>query len=552
MPVRFNNQSGMGVAANSFTGIDESAGYHNADLAVAADARNVDTAQGIFRPMPGFKPFPVVTTGGTTTYPSIGSAITRVMGFYRRNHSVEDSKSVCLIATQSALYCWYDGLTAWQRVTRRTPVGESTELTFTSGDWSSVTYEVVVTTTAGGVTTSETVDALILTNASDGMYILYGDSMTCDAVDTSKLPKIDGVALKFSQISRHNERIWATGADAAPDNVYYSRPYDALDWTIKTDATTGQVLPEESGGEISLPTWDGDRFIGLRRFSNYLILFKRNTVFYVKGMTAGEFQTGEAYGSDGLFAANSIVNDTGGIVYLADDGLGYYNGDTAQMMDNDRLASVFRRLGAVYEDTACSAIFRHVVYAALPVKTISPAQEGVVQTSVSYVEPDGNNMLVLYDMRRGTYMKRPGLNITSIIRFVDRVLFTMGSNPGCVYQFDGTTQQLLTGANTITESPVPVEWVSAWQDGGRKDMVKNTFTVYLTGVICVGEQNVTVTIETERKSKSKTIALTNMKRRQMVRISCSGKRWRLKISASSTIDWEIGGGVQVDMETELD
>ena len=82
-------------------------------------------------------------------------------------------------------------------------------LGFSSNKWSHVTYETVKD--------GKTVDVLIMSNADDGMVVLYGTGK--DAMTVQRRPlrigDVDGSNLagevRFACLSRHAERIWGTG-----------------------------------------------------------------------------------------------------------------------------------------------------------------------------------------------------------------------------------------------------------------------------------------------------------------------------------------------------
>jgi hypothetical protein len=507
------------VEIKMFTGIDQSSGAHNVNMNVAYLAKNCNTEHGSLTPSLGYQP----------VYPTLPGKIVTLCSFYRRNHEVESERRVLVAATDTKLYAIVEGGSVWKLLMDK----------MESGEWSWVTYESVRDNDTPGDQSDDSVtDILVLSNAKDGVVVVYGDTLEAE--------KKEGVP-KFAKIERHAERIWGIGVPGEPDNLYYSQPYNPLEWDQVFDPVDGTtVLPEQSGGVIQWPTWDGDEFIAIKRFSNNLLAFKRNSAFYVRGLSAGEFAMVEAYGSDGVIAGETIVTDGPAAFYLSDGGLGVYDGDTARLLDNDRLLGVFSRIAPIAAQTACATISRHVLYMTLPVYTGETYNQTIGDVVITkLVEPTRNNMLIEYDIRRGTYMVRSGIEADALHNHGGRLLFTGGSDPYQVYEIVGTTYE---------DEAIPVLWQSAWQDLGAKNAVKSGFIVHMTGLECADEtgQEIEISIETERKKKTKKLTIKKGFKKTRFAISNSGRRFRFEIKASSMLEWSLSGGVQIEIDIDED
>jgi len=512
------------VEIKAFTGIDQSVGAHNLNMNIAYDAKNCNTEHGVLTPATGFQ----------AVYPTLPGQIVTLCSFYRRNIEVEADRRVLVAATATALYAILENGSAW-----------TTLMTgLQSGEWSWVTYETTRDlndpATPSNPNDDSTVDILILSNALDGMVVVYGNDLTAEKLAVTK-PTIP----KFAVLERHAERIWGIGVEGEPDNLYYSQPYKPFEWGYVYDPVDGTTpLGESSGGVIQWPTWDGDKFVAIKRFSNNLLAFKERSAFYVRGLTAGEFAVVEAYGSDGIMAPGTIVTDGAASYYLADGGLGAYDGDTAALLDNDRLFNVFSKIGSCAPETACAIISKHVLYLSLPVytgATTTTTLNGVSVTTL--VEPDRNNLLVEYDTRRKTYMIRTGIQADALHNHGGRLLFTSGNNPYQVYEITGTT---------YNGAAIPMRWESSWQDLGAKNTLKSEFVIHITGFDSADEQDVTIGIETERKVKSKVITLVPGFSKTRFTLNNTGRKYRFFIEANSTVSWQLAGGVQIEMEVDED
>lgn len=504
------------VEIKAFLGIDQGGGAHNTSMNYAYDAANCLTERGILSPAPGY----------VHVYPSLSAPIVTLCSFYRRNHPVEAERSVLVAATATKLYAVLEGGSAWVEIMTG----------LESGEWSYVAYEAVRNNgTPSDPADDYTTDILILSNATDGVVVVYGDTLAAEKKTT--VPK-------FAIIERHAERIWGVGVNGEPDNIYYSQPLNPFEWgyVYADDGVT--ILDEQSGGVIQMPTWDGDKFVTLKRFSNNLLAFKTKSAWYIRGVSAGDFAMIEAYGSDGVFAPATIITDASMAFYLASGGLGSYDGDTAQLADNDRLVEIFRKVGACAPETACAAVSRHVLYLSLPIYTGETYTTTVGEVSVTrLVEPTRNNTVIAYDIRRKSYMVRTGIQADALHNHGGRVLFTSGDDPYNVYEITGYDYD---------GDPIPVKWESAWQDLGAKNHVKSAFEVYITGfdIMAGQEQEITLKIITDKKTKSKVITLNSEFKKTRFLFNATGVRFKFAIEALSDTYWSLSGGVQINLESD--
>jgi hypothetical protein len=214
--------------------------------------------------------------------------------------------------------------------------------------------------------------------------------------------------------------------------------------------------------------------------------------------------------------------------------MGVYNGDTATLLDIDRLPAVFQNMCAAAPQTACAIVAKHIIYVALPVYADS-----------ARTEVTRNNVIVEYDTRRNLYMIRTGIQADAMFRHNGRVLFTSGSNPYQIYEMTGTT---------YGGAAIPVAWMSGWQDLGAKNTVKSAFIVHITGFETDAEagQSIKMSIETEKGIKSKTILLVPDYKKTQFNFNGSGRRFRFIIEADSTVAWRLSGGVQIEMDIDED
>lgn len=485
------------MTITQFAGIDQQNGDSAVSSAYAYRAENVHTQRGMLENAGGYAP----------AMPPTQSAIGTLARFYRRNEPDEDEREVFVAVTMDGIYTWTQGTDAW--IKRYPATGTLSEDRF-----SFVTYETV--------RNAQTVDVLLLTNAEEGMVILYGDDLSAQALTVNLAD--GGKTLKFSHIERHAERIWGCGQPGEPDSLYYSRPYDVLNWDPIEET------PELGGGTIRQPTWDGDEFIALRRFGQYLIACKRRSMWLIRGTDPSTFTMEEVYGSDAPASAASIAVDGTQMLYLSESGIGIYDGNSARLLNRNALYETMLLRTTLSEKRAVACVVRHVYYLALPVRS------DLYQSNTI-----GNNTIIEYDTLRGTFLLRTGIPVRSLYASGGEVYFTTDKEPYQVYK--------LGSGSGYNGQDVRAMWLTGCFDLGGKNAVKSAFEIRF---YAKGETGATmsITVETEKKEKSKSVALYETGRMHKVRIQNRGKRFRIRIETVGTQAWSILGGMQIRMDRD--
>ena len=485
------------VMITQFAGIDQRQGDSAVSLNFAYMAENVHTERGMLERAAGYE----------AAMPSTGVAIGTLARFYRRNHEEEENREVFVAATMEGIFTWTAGTDAWRKQYPKSGVPKKDK-------WAYVTYETV--------RNEKTVDVLLMTNDEDGMVIIYGDDLAAEEITVNMGE--DNKRLKFAHIERHAERIWGCGQPGEPDNLYYSKPYNCLDWA------QDDVNPEMGGGMIQQPTWDGDEFIALKRFGPYLAACKRNSMYLIRGTDPSTFTIEEVYGNDAPAAAATIAVDGGQMLYLSRNGMAVYDGNSAQMLAKNVLFEVMNLRTMMCERHAVGCIAKHVYYLALPIRE-----------SAYDVETTYNNTIVEYDTLRGTFLLRTGIKVKTMLAAGGEVYFTTADEPYQVYKLGSGT-----GYN---HADINAYWQTGWFDLGGKNVQKSAFEIRF---YAKGESGATmnVTVETEKKEKTKSVALMESGKMHKVRIQCKGKRFRLKFETTGTQEWQIIGGVQIKMDID--
>ena len=505
------------VQINSFSGIYQGSGDRGVNMKYAVDGENFDTTGGMLRSMDG---------GRVHVNAALPSPIGTLMLLYRRFWRVDyfGDPELMVAACGDSIYI------------RSLNAGKSDEWTkiftgikndrFDYVAYETSTYWVVPGSLEGGrvppgtdgaveISAENPIDVLIMSNAVDGMLVLYGDTM--EVMRYTVKPSTTGVEKKFGVLTRHAERIWGAAIPDQPDMLMYSAPFEPLNWEQNND------YPEDGAGDIQQPSWDGDSFVALRTYGSYLLAIKKNRIWRITGTNPGEYYFKEQFGG-GTIVENTVVvyNDT--MFLLSYDGLMMYDGTAVQPFRQPYVQGIMARVNKSAIDGAVAAMRAGVYCLALPL--------------------DGsayNNAILEYNALENTFNLRYGVYASSFLEYENKLYYT-DSRPdsdagiGAVMVLDGSGDAL------------PMRYITAYQDLGYKSVVKSGFEVYL---ISDSDVNVEVAIRTEKKRKARSVSLVAGKPKR-VRINVSGRNFRLELSVPGGNMCKMSGGIQVNMELDSD
>lgn len=519
------------VEIQSFNGILQAGDGYNQSMQYAREMENVNVDGGSFRPM----------REGTLIPQMLDSPI-GTLAYLHRRFGTETGTLLVAISDGSVYTKLLDGDDEW--------VKRFTGLTVDDCDW--VTYEV---NTRDGKALTESVDVLLFSNATDGMFCLYSDTQQVVAVTTPK---------KFGVLARYNERIWGSGIIGDPDMLVYSAPYDPFNWEANTD------IPEDGAGDIQQPTWDGDSFVALRQIGSDLLAVKRNSIWRIYGTNPGEFNMQKQYGAGALVENTLCVHD--GYAYmLGQYGLLRYDGTGAYAFLQDNIKDIMREqvkheiialnysadntyvLGAVclkdgvpYRCTTAintkeewNADHWEEITGDPMYNACAGMWDGVYCLAIPLNGSDKNNAILQYDPASRAFSLRTEISVDSFLQINERLFYTSASYPGVVYEMDD-----LNGDVKF------LKWISGYQDLGVKSSIKSAFTVYM-----MVESEVPVTmflgIRTEKKLKQKVIT-TKPGKLTRVHLNTQGRIFRLEIQSYTAAPFTIAGGIKIDLELDPD
>lgn len=419
---------------------------------------------------------------------------------------------ILIAASAGALYYISESSGGWQKLAFPDGITE-----YTCDTWSWCVYEINVDWT------TKTIDVMLLSNAKDGMVMVRGDTMAVSVVDTPK---------KFGVIERYAERIWGGAIDDDPDMLVYSAPYDPTDWTADID------IPEDGAGDIMQPSWDGDRFTALRSFGAQLIAFKRTRVWRVLGTDPGEYTFKEQYGGGAPYEKTIAVSREK-IYMLMPQGIVSYDGLAVSPFDQEYAKDVFDRMNTDALDQACACMFNQCYYIALPLD-----------------KSKVNNAVLIYSEKDDTWLLRDDLSVESFLPTEDKLYFTSATTPGQYWTWRDDSWE----CNAPTQAEV--KWVTPWNDLNYKHYQKGGFEVYLTCEPKTTTVTMTVSLQTEKKTKTKRVSFLPLTEEQLykgkttrqkrIHFGGTGRRFRVIISAEGQPPWRLIGGMMVKAEIDPD
>lgn len=510
------------VLIDSFSGFNQSSGDRGANMRYAIDGENFSTTGGLLRSM----------DGGQEHIPAeLDAPIGTLMLLYRRfrrsgNMFHEDPEILIAVAGDKVyarpLNKRGELFVEWHEIHSGITNDSFDYVTYETSEYWTLTGEATgprVSPAAEGavkVTSNDPIDVLIMTNADDGMFIVYGD--TLEVVSYTIKPSSTTVEKKFGVLTRHAERIWGAAIPDQPDMLMYSTPFEPLNWEQNNE------YPEDGAGDIQQPSWDGDSFVALRTYGSYLLAIKKNRIWRVSGTNPGEYYFKEQFGG-GTIVENTVVVYNDYMFLLSYDGLMMYDGTAVQPFRQPMIQDLMKRVNWSAVENAVAGM-RGVVYSlALPI-------DG----------SDVNNAILEYDTTENTFNLRVGVYVSSFLVY-ENVLYYTDSRPaddgepvGRVMKLDGNGTAL------------PMRYVSAYQDLGRKSVTKSGFEVYL---LTETDTTVTVGIRTEKKLKERTVALVGGKAKR-VRLNVAGRSFRLELGIDGGAAWQLGAGIQINMELDSD
>lgn len=487
------------LVLRAFTGLDQSKAPELTGYQASPDCVNMDTGNGNLCTAKGYAKLDVPPVPGGAQ--SLGA-------FYRR----ADGKSWLLAANAGGIWAceggssgldfddWDDDTDApseWVQI-YAPPAGEDGSPGTMGAHVDFLNYQ------------DNEDDVVLMADGVNPVLTWHGEGMAAAQA---------GIEQRFAHLETNYERLWGSGAPGEPDTVYWSRQFDVSNW--EPDAED----PDNGGGYVMIPTWNGGRVRLIRALFNDIVIFKDSDVYKLTGTYPGEYQVDRVNGDVGPIAARTVVQYGDRVYFLGKTGLCAYNGVQVTDTQDRRWKKWHARISEHYVDAACAIKHNSMMYIALPV--------------------DGsktNNLVIEYDMERDTVMPRTGIRVSHWIEWEDRLIFA--DPEGRLYEYGV--------GETYDGGPIEAYWTTPTYSMGSSDSIGDRTTKQLGELTCYGEGRMHVTTEADNKIKQTELFFTTPFKRMRKRLNVRGRRFKLTLRAVDGLPFALYGAVTIQMDVESD
>lgn len=488
------------LVLRTFGGLDQSKEPESISYYDSPDAINMDTSYGGLATAKGFKHLDL---------PEIQGGIKSLGKFYNR----QLDKSWIIAANNDAIYAyenhtgglWLDNEEAKTSGTEWTEIGSAQEGFAGFGDEIDfLNYQY------------KDYDILLMADGKNEIFAWSGVGKIDYAVVT---PPETGLVMKLRHIELNYERVWGAGIPGHEDTLYWSRQYNYRNWLPDADD------PDEGGGYVEIPTWDGGEIRMIKQLFNDIIVFKDYNMYKVSGSYPGEYYVAKVTGVEGPIAARTVVEYGNTVYFLSKHGLCQYDGIQCKDTLDWRWRKWFERLNDNYATKACSIIFGHMMYIAMPI-----------------YDSETNNLIIEYNFRTNTVMARTGINVNHWLEFEDHLLFSNDS--GMIYEYGV--------GDTYDGEPIDAYWKTGNLNMGSSSNTGDRTTKQLGELTCYGSGRCHITTTADHKTKQCEIFMKDWRKRTRKRLNVRGRRFQITFASVDGIPFRMQGNVTINMDIESD
>ena len=344
-------------------------------------------------------------------------------------------------------------LYVWRRAEQRkmliATAGKLFVLDETTGEWKQL-YDFA---TQAGVAQYDflpvkiaSTEYLLIANGTARMAKWNGESDTAEAFGSAD--GLSDTAVNFVEL--YYARLFAAGDAQNPSRLYYSQaPGDTRSIENWTSAEESENV---GGGFVEIGT-GSDPITGLFALSNQLLIFKRDSLYRLLGDRPGNFRIQPVNGTMQQPVHTACVRVGDVLYFLTQGGMYYFDGQTVQRKtDADKIQLLLQQ--ALLPDCEAAVRGDRLYF------SIREGEQGA-----------GNNVILIYDTARGTYMIRRG--------FETRGLFAAG---GTLYLLDGNGFVCrFEEGETYDGARIDAYWKTPMTDLDSKAVNKRLEELYLRG-----------------------------------------------------------------------
>lgn len=450
------------IGIDEFKGINQSKDKFNIPIDFAISAQNVDTSNGTLKRCKGM---------------SLYSAAVLATGIKTLLSHFTGSVANILAASNGSIYKLNAG--AWASIASG----------FTSDLFDFINYQ------------KDSDEVTILTNGADNVKVWDGTAFRDLKHDGgASVAGGSNIAPKGKFIERYKERVWM----ADDENLYFSKDFDIDDWTAPTD----EVEANMHGGQISIPTWDGGKVIGLKASFDNIMIYKTHSIHRIFGSYPGNYELLQVFDTvRGHIIDKTIVSIENTQFWATTEGIFAYEGGGNPVNMTPAVKDTFAGVNQAYIDTAVAVGHKNKYIVFLP--------EGTSQVP---------NMAIEYDIDTKQYTVKRGFNVSTLLLLDDVLIIADGD--GKLYKYDDS--DTWDGAA-----------ISSTYETGYMFMKNNTVEVEEMYFIGSGSGTVRLHVITDKKDKYIDIPLTTTEKSYYKTISNIGKWLAFKFENLNGCDFEV-------------
>ncbi len=471
------------LVLRGFGGLDQSKDRTLISYSDSPDCVNMSTEGGSLRTARGYRRIDA---------PNVPGGVKSMGAFYRRS----DGREWILCANSGGIYAWSGD----------------------TGGQNQSAWEQIYVPESGKM--GEMVDFLNYQDKENDVVLMAdGVNPVLTWSGSGESQAREGITQRFAHIEMNYERVWGAGAPGEPDTVYWSRQFDVGDWT-------GDVNdPDNGGGFLQAPTWNGGKIRLISALFGDIVIFKDQDVLKVSGTYPGEYQVSRVTGTEGPVAARTVCQWGDKVYFLGRTGLCFYDGMRAQDAGDRRARKWYERISESYIEKACAIVHGHTMYIALPV-------DG----------SEENNCVLEYDMNRDTIMPRTGINAAHWLEWNGKLLFAGSS--GVIYEYGQGT--------TYDGRPINAYWETPTYNMGSSKLTGDRTTKQLGELTVYGKGRMHILARADEKRKQSEIIMHTYDKRTRKRLNLRGRRFSLRLSSVDGVSFELYGSVTIGMDVESD
>lgn len=311
-------------------------------------------------------------------------------------------------------------------------------------------------------------DTLFLTNGVEAIQTWTTGTTRADITGTPTPPT-------GKYIEQHTERLFLGGNATYPSRLYYCETGDETDWPALNYMDVG----EDDGGIIT----------GVAELGQTLLIAKDNGWHRLWGNTATTWDLKKVLGMPGCIAPRSLAKAIGGIMWLASEGVYYYDGANMKDLSSESVEPILKNITGSNLSRVVGIYYDAKYILCYP-------------DNASY-----NNKAIVYDFRTGGWSQITQWNIASLMWWHG------GTDNGELYAGDangGYLYRLYHGYSDCGTA-IPVTLETKHVDGGAPGNVKQWNNIIIHALSDETGSDITITpfFEVDQPQTSMTVSASS-------------------------------------------